>query len=123
MHDDSAASEQETIKPTLTSLPTEIKIRIARMCRDQDHAARDTFYDAAAQLDTETSRGITAYDDDEQVPPRRYISTVGSLFCLSREWHAIAAPILFHVSGPRSGHSDGRWNDDPFLSPQCSGCT
>ncbi|GAA5963422.1 hypothetical protein JCM8115_001221 [Rhodotorula mucilaginosa] len=117
MHDDSAAPEQDAIKPTLTSLPTEIKIRIARMCRDQDHAARDTFNEAANRFDTETSRGVSAYDDGDEAPSR-YISTVGSLFCLSREWHAIAARIRFrrlHLShlvdpvfpyaiGPRYGH-------------------
>lgn len=111
MHDDTVAPEQDAIKPTLTSLPTEVKIRIARMCRDQDHAARDTFNEAANRFDTETSRGVSAYDDGDE-GPSRYISTVGSLFCLSREWHAIAAPIRFHVSGFCSGHSDGRGTDN-----------
>jgi hypothetical protein len=109
MHADLAAPEQDAIKPTLTSLPTEIKIRIARICRDQDHAARDTFNEAANRFDTETSRGVSAYDDGDEAPSR-YISTVGSLFCLSREWHAIAAPIRFRVSGFYSGHFQGRKN-------------
>ncbi|GAA5991914.1 hypothetical protein JCM10908_002269 [Rhodotorula pacifica] len=109
-------SSTERSSPTLTSLPTEIKIRIARMCRDQDMIADVTFSELAYSSDV-TGLSLRAYSLDEN-DRIRYRPTLSTLFCTSREWHAIAAALRFErlrlkkiadpmfpfTIGPRYGH-------------------
>ncbi|BGP52243.1 hypothetical protein JCM10450v2_008214 [Rhodotorula kratochvilovae] len=73
---------------TLDNLPTEVKIRIAELCAEQDERFEEW---TAAVEDMDDTEGLL---DRVQAHHGR---TLGALFCLSKEWSDIVAPLRFQV--------------------------
>lgn len=77
--------------PTLESLPTELKIRIAELCGQQD----EILLDARSRLKRRGTPSPHRWTTERAALPG---TTLSALSRASRTWHEIAAPALYRVS-------------------------
>lgn len=107
-----------TPKASMASLPTEIKTRIAELCRLQDEIFQDMFrhLDEIARepaLTAYDSSDEAEYDSEEETDVFKkgpfsdyrfilsgYPKSLLSLWRVSKEWHDIAVKIVFRVRQP-----------------------
>ncbi|GAA6002038.1 uncharacterized protein JCM10292_001811 [Rhodotorula paludigena] len=79
---------------TLSSLPLEIKTRIAQLCYEQDERWKDHVGVIATQFDAESRPAA-----DELLSPASYFhgKSLGALFMTCKEWSEVCAPFRFSV--------------------------
>ncbi|GJN94715.1 hypothetical protein Rhopal_007806-T1 [Rhodotorula paludigena] len=90
----SAARGDERPTSTLSSLPLEIKTRIAQLCYEQDERWRDHVGVIATQFDAESRPAA-----DELLSPASYFhgKSLGALFMTCKKWSEVCAPFRFSV--------------------------
>lgn len=97
----SSTPSSEAVRPpraSLDSLPTELKKRIVELCAEQDERFKQWTHHFEEQV--EQSAGLEMageLDDLVRNVTHRQQSSIGSLFCLSRQWSELAAPFRFKV--------------------------
>lgn len=81
------------VAATLSSLPTEIKTKIATLCHEQDRDFKTLLQRIQTRRDV---------DSDTFLIRELAIPTLTALSVLSHEWNVLTAPIRFQVS--KQGH-------------------
>ncbi|GAA5917083.1 hypothetical protein JCM6882_009489 [Rhodosporidiobolus microsporus] len=87
---------------TINDLPTELKQRIVELCAEQDAVYREWMSSVreALEIDEETMQGLDELD-------KLHGRTLKALFGTSRQWSALAAPLLFRTL--RASRADSTW--------------
>lgn len=83
-------------KPTFETLPAELKIRIAEMCKAQDGRMHDGLLDLEYEIDAADDY-VTEHNVWVRELKERRFDSLGSLFQVSRSWHEVVAPIKFRA--------------------------
>lgn len=76
----------------LSTLPDELKAYIARLCAEQDDAAREALVDAEQRF-----ARFPGLRGEILALKSKLEGSVGALYATSKDWQAIAAPYGFQV--------------------------
>jgi hypothetical protein len=75
---------------TINDLPTELKKYIVELAAEQD----EVFEQWTTAVMNQVDGGRMGWSDQHQ---QRYKSGLGALFCTSKQWSELAAPLRFKV--------------------------
>ncbi|GAA6026816.1 hypothetical protein JCM8097_005882 [Rhodosporidiobolus ruineniae] len=103
----SSTPSSEAVRPpraSLDSLSTELEKRIVELCAEQDETLRN-WTERVLELNPRTVHVDSSVPDLVRSVRAAHPQTLGTLFCLSREWSTIAAPYRFKtLKASRAGH-------------------
>ncbi|POY73807.1 hypothetical protein BMF94_3348 [Rhodotorula taiwanensis] len=85
----STTSPSSRRRSDLNCLPSTVKSHIARLCADADRSLASTLELLRKTATTDILNALGDFDE------RRNGTAIGNLFCVSKEWSAIAAPFRF----------------------------